>query len=322
MVRFIARRLIQAIPTILMILVLSFFLLRLAPGDIADVMAGESGGASEEYVEQLRQQFGLDRSLFIQLATYIKNVATFELGYSYRQNMAVSELILSRVGPTVILMLTSFAISIVLGIVLGIVAARNVNRPVDRLISLVSTLGYATPLFWVGLMLILIFSITYRIFPTSGIEDIAAFNEGFARVRDIAWHLVLPAVSLSLFYIAVYTRLMRSSLLEQSKMDYVVTAEAKGLPRRKVVYGHVLRNALLPILTMAGVQIGSMLGGSIIIESVFGWPGMGLLAYEALFARDLNLLTGILIVSSVMVILINVVVDVLYAVVDPRIHLK
>lgn len=322
MIRFIARRIIQAVPTILMILVLSFFLLQLAPGDVADVMAGESGGASAEYVERLREQFGLHQPLVMQVLAYIKNVLTFDLGYSHRQGMPVADLILSRLGPTVLLMLTSFTISIVVGVVLGIVAARNVNRPLDRVISVVSTLGYATPLFWVSLMLILLFSITYRIFPTSGMESIAAFHEGFARIRDIAWHLVLPAVSLSLFYAAVYTRLMRSSLLEQSKMDYVVTAEAKGLPARKIVYGHVLRNALLPILTMAGVQIGSMLGGSIIIESVFGWPGMGLLAYEALFARDLSLLMGILIVSSVMVILINIVVDVLYAVVDPRIHLK
>lgn len=322
MIRFITRRLAQAIPTVLMIFVLSFFLLRLAPGDMADVMAGESGGGSAEYVQNLREEFGLQRPMILQLFSYLKNVATLNLGYSYRQNMPVFDLIMSRLGPTALLMLTSFAVSILAGGALGIAAARNVNRPVDRVISVVSTLGYATPLFWVGLMLILLFSITFRQLPTSGMENVAAFNEGFARVKDIAWHLVLPVVSLSLFYIAVYTRLMRSSLLEQSKMNYVVTAEAKGLPPRKVMYGHVLRNALLPILTMAGVQIGSMLGGSIIIESVFGWPGMGLLAYEALFARDLNLLMGILIVSSVMVILINIAVDTLYAIVDPRIQLN
>ena len=322
MIRFITRRLAQAIPTVLMIFVLSFFLLRLAPGDMADVMAGESGGGSAEYVQNLREEFGLQRPMILQLFSYLKNVATLNLGYSYRQNMPVFDLIMARLGPTALLMLPSFAVSILAGGALGIAAARNVNRPVDRVISVVSTLGYATPLFWVGLMLILLFSITFRQLPTSGMENVAAFNEGFARVKDIAWHLVLPVVSLSLFYIAVYTRLMRSSLLEQSKMNYVVTAEAKGLPPRKVMYGHVLRNALLPILTMAGVQIGSMLGGSIIIESVFGWPGMGLLAYEALFARDLNLLMGILIVSSLLVILINIAVDTLYAIVDPRIQLN
>ncbi|WP_076866072.1 ABC transporter permease [Bradyrhizobium mercantei] len=322
MIRFITRRLAQALPTVLLIFALSFFLLKLAPGDMAAVMAGESGGGSAEYVQNLREQYGLERPMILQLFSYLKNVATLNLGYSYRQNMPVFDLIMSRLGPTALLMLTSFAVSILAGVALGIAAARNVNRPVDRVISVISTLGYATPLFWVGLMLILLFSITFRQLPTSGMENVAAFNEGFARVKDIAWHLVLPVVSLSLFYTAVYTRLMRASLLEQSKMNYVVTAEAKGLAPRKVMYGHVLRNALLPILTMAGVQIGSMLGGSIIIESVFGWPGMGLLAYEALFARDLNLLMGILIVSSVMVILINIAVDVLYAVVDPRIQLN
>jgi peptide/nickel transport system permease protein len=167
-----------------------------------------------------------------------------------------------------------------------------------------------------------LFSIDLGWFPSSGMETVAAFNEGWDRVADIAWHLVLPAVTLSLFYMAAYTRLMRSAILEQFGMDYVLTAAAKGLSDRQIMFRHVLRNAILPILTTAGIQTGALLGGSVVVESGFGWPGLGLLAYQSLFARDYNLLLGIFFFSACLVIAVNLLVDFAYVLVDPRIELN
>jgi peptide/nickel transport system permease protein len=213
-------------------------------------------------------------------------------------------------------------VSISVGVSLGIVAATHVRSWRDTVISVVAVIAYATPLFWIGLMLIVLFSVTLGWLPTTGMETVAAFYEGWDRVVDILWHLILPAISLSLFYMALFTRLMRATVLEQSGMDYVVTAEAKGLTRRQVIHGHVVRNAILPIVTMAGVQAGGLLGGSVIVESVFGWPGLGLLAYQSLFARDYNLLLGIFFFSACLVVCINLLVDVVYTLLDPRIELR
>ncbi len=319
--RYVARRLALAVPTILTIVVLNFALLHLAPGDAADVLAGEAGAATPEYMARLRQTFGLDQPLYVQLGVYLKQVATLDLGYSFRHNMPVSRLILSRLGPTLLLMVTVLVIAVGFGVLLGTIAARNLNRWADNLLSMLAILAYATPVFWAGLMFIVLFSIHLGWFPTSGMEEIAAFNEGFARVADIAHHLVLPAVTLSLFYIALYTRLMRASVLDQYAMDYVITARAKGMTERQITRRHVLRNAALPVLTMAGVQIGGLFGGAVVVETVFGWPGLGLLAYESLFARDINLLLGIFFVSACLVVLVNLAIDLAYSLLDPRIEL-
>jgi peptide/nickel transport system permease protein len=320
--RYVVRRLVLAIPTILTIVFLNFAMLHLAPGDAADVLAGEAGSATPEYMAQLRQKFGLDQQFHIQLIAYLKQVLMLDLGYSFRHGMTVSELIFARLGPTLLLMLTAFVLSVGFGIILGAVAARNLNNWKDNLISLIAVVAYATPAFWAGLVLIILFSIKLGWFPTSGIEQVAAFNEGWARVLDIAHHLVLPAFTLMLFYLALYTRLMRASVLEQYAREYVMTARAKGLTEIQVARRHILRNAVLPVLTMAGVQIGGLLGGAVVVETVFGWPGLGLLAYESLFARDLNLLLGIFFISACLVVLANLVVDVLYTLLDPRIELR
>lgn len=316
------RRLSQAVPTVLVIIALNFLLLQLAPGDAADVLAGEAGSATPEFMAQLRETFGLDQPMGVQLLLYMKQIVTFDLGYSFRHGMPVAELILSRLWPTLLLMVTVLLLSVGMGVLLGSFAARNLNRWQDNLISMLTVLAYATPVFWAGLMLIVLFSIKLGWFPTSGMQQVAAFHEGAAKVRDIAHHLVLPAVTLTMFYLALYTRLMRASVLEQFSMDYVVTARAKGLTERQIARRHVLRNAVLPVLTMAGVQVGALLGGSVVVETVFAWPGLGLLAYESLFARDLNLLLGIFFVSTCLVIVVNLIVDVAYSLLDPRIDLR
>lgn len=309
-------------PTLLVIVVLNFALLQLAPGDAADVLAGEAGSATPEYMAQLRQKFGLDQPVHVQLAKYVRNITSFDLGFSFRHNQTVAQLILARLGPTLLLMVSVLLISILAGVLMGALAARHLNRWQDGVISTIAVLTYATPVFWAGLMLIVLLSVKLGWFPTSGMESVAAFHTGWARVVDVAHHLVLPVVTLTLFYLALYTRLMRASVIEQSTMDYVTTARAKGLNERQVLWRHLLRNACLPVLTMAGVQAGALLGGAVVVETVFAWPGLGLLAYDSLFSRDLNLLLGIFFVSACLVVAVNLAVDMLYAVLDPRIELR
>ncbi|MBM3950642.1 MAG: ABC transporter permease [Rhodospirillales bacterium] len=318
--RYIARRLGQAVPIVLGIVVTNFFLLQLAPGDAADVLAGEAGSATPEYMAMLRQRFGLDQPLFTQLFYYVKNVLLLDLGFSFRHNMPVLHLILERLGPTLLLMGATLVLSVASGVLLGLLAATRVGSWRDTMISILAIVSYATPLFWVGLMLIVAFSLKLDWLPATGMESVGMFYSGWERVVDVSRHLVLPAITLSLFYMALYARLMRAAMIEQSRMDYVTTARAKGLSERRVTFRHVLRNALLPVFTMAGVQTGNLLGGSVIVESVFGWPGLGLLAFQSLFARDFNLLLGIFFLSACLVVIVNLLVDLLYTFVDPRIE--
>jgi len=318
-VRYLAWRLLQAVPIVAGIAVFNFMLLQLAPGDAADVLAGEAGGATPEYIAELKARFGLDQPVPVQLGKYLWNVARLDLGFSFRHNMPVVDLILSRLPATLLLMGAAIVLAFSLGVLLGVTAARHVNRPLDTVISVGALLAYATPIFWIGLMMILLFSVQLGWLPSSGMRTIGVDLTGFAYALDVARHLVLPATALSLFFMALYTRLMRASMLEVYSLDYVTTARAKGLTERRVAFKHVLRNALLPMVTMLGLQIGSMLGGSVLVETVFGWPGLGRLAFEAVFQRDNNLLLGVLLLSSVLVVIVNVIIDLTYARLDPRI---
>ncbi len=319
--KYVAGRILHGLPIILAIVVVNFFLIRLAPGDAASVLAGESGAATQEYMDQIRAQFGLDQPLWVQFVSYMKNLVVFDLGYSFRHSREVSELILERLGATALLMGASMLLSVGFGILLGAIAAVRNGTFTSHVIVILAIVTYATPLFWVGLMLIIVFALNLGWFPTSGIETIGKTATPLGHALDVLHHLVLPAIALSFFYMALYTRLMRASMLETLGQDFIKTARAKGLAPSKIVWRHALRNAILPVLTMAGVQVSAMLGGSVIIESVFGWPGLGLLAYESLFARDLNLLLGIFFLSSILVVVTNAVVDVIYTIVDPRIQL-
>jgi peptide/nickel transport system permease protein len=319
--RFLARRLVQALFILAGIAVINFLLVHLAPGDVVDVLAGEAGTADAAYLADLRQKFGLDRPLHVQLARYLWNVATLDLGHSFRHNMPVIALILQRLPATLLLMVTSLGVAFLAGIALGVTASRRVRSLTDNAISVVALLAYATPLFWLGLMLIVVFTLKLNLLPGSGMYTVGATQTLAQHALDVLRHLVLPATTLSLFFMATYTRLMRASMLEVYGMDYVRTARAKGIAEWRVVYGHVLRNALLPMVTMLGVQVGSLLGGAVVVEVVFGWPGLGRLAFEAVFQRDFNLLLGVLLLSSCLVIAVNLAVDVLYGWLDPRIEL-
>lgn len=318
---YIGRRLFKGLLIVFAIVVLNFLLIRLAPGDPASVIAGEAGVGDAEFIRQLREEFKLDRPLYEQLAAYLGNILRFDFGYSYHFKVPVWDLMLDRVPATLLLTGTAFVFSLVTGTILGTIAAMRVGRWPDTVISAAALSLYATPLFWLGLMLVLVFSIYVEWMPPFGMETIGAGYTGWSRVGDVAHHLVLPVVTLSSFSLAIYTRLTRSSILEISDQDFVKTARAKGLRRPRIVLAHILRNAILPIITVAGIQAGHLIGGAVMTETVFGWPGLGRLTFESLMQRDYNLLLGILFMASVMVVLFNLITDLAYTVVDPRIEL-
>ena len=320
LIGFLARRAGKSVVVILAIVVLNFMLIRLAPGDPALVIAGQSGAADEQFVAQLRAQFGLDRPMPEQLWIYVSGILTGDLGMSHRQQRTVSSLILERLPATLLLTGAAFLLAIVAGVAMGAWAARRVGRWGDTVITVLALTFYATPLFWVGLMLVLLFSVQLEWLPSFGMETVGANLTGFAAVLDTAKYLVLPAISLGLFYMAIYARLTRASMLEVADQDFVKTARAKGVPEARVQRAHVLRNALLPVITFAGIQAGQLIGGSILIETVFAWPGIGRLAFDALLQRDYQLLLGVFLCTSVMVIVFNLITDLLYAAVDPRVE--
>ena len=311
--------LLRAIPSALGVVILSFFLTKLVPGDAADVFAGEAGSATAEGLAAMRARMGLDQPLITQLGDYLDRLAHFSLGWSLRYDMPVSQLILQRLPNTLMLMAAGLAIALVVGISMGFVMASYRGRWPDRILSAISLLLYSAPGFWVGLMLITLFSVKLGWLPSGGAETIGADDGGFGAFADRLGHLALPSASLALFYVAIYARLTRVAMIEVGQEDHVRTALAKGLSPTTVALRHVLRNALLPVSTVAGMHAGAMLGGAVVVEMVYSWPGLGRLAYEAVMGRDFPVLLGILLLSSLLVIIMNAAVDLLHAALDPRI---
>ncbi|MGY9049216.1 ABC transporter permease [Puniceibacterium antarcticum] len=315
-------RLVKAAITLLAIAVLNFFLIHAAPGDPAAVLAGEAGAADPLFIAQLRERFGLDQPLYVQLWSYVKNVLTLDLGYSFRQGMPVYDLIAQRLPATLLLTLSSFVISLSLGIAFGVAAAARVGKASDSVLTTIALLFYATPLYWAALMAVLVFSVQLGWLPGFGYETVGSGYSGLARAWDILQHLILPALTLGLFFMAVYMRMTRASMLEVSQMDFVKTARAKGLSGPVIRRRHILRNALLPVVTLAGLQAGQLIGGAVLTETVFAWPGIGRLMFESLEARDYNTILGVFLVSAAMVIVFNILTDIVYRIVDPRIGAK
>ncbi|MCQ9618154.1 ABC transporter permease [Paenalcaligenes niemegkensis] len=320
---FLASRLGKALIVILGVVIINFFLIRLAPGDPAAVLAGQAGVSDPAYVEQLRIAFGLDKPLLSQLWLYLKGVVQLDLGYSYRNHVPVLTLILERLPATFLLMSSAFIFSIIAGVSLGVIAARSRfsgrRRWIDSVVTSGALILYATPLFWLSLMGILLFSVVLGWLPAFGMESVGSRLTGLARVHDIARHLALPTLTLGCFFMAFYVRLTRASMLEVIGMDFVKTARAKGVPEGRVIRTHVLRNALLPVVTFAGIQLGQMAGGAVLTETVFAWPGIGRLMFDALLQRDYQLLLGIFLVTSTMVVLFNLITEIIYRLIDPRI---
>ncbi|MGE0799650.1 MAG: ABC transporter permease [Lautropia sp.] len=314
------RRMLYGLLTVLAVVVLNFLLLSLAPGDVADVLAAQAGGATQEQIAQVRQSLGLDQGRWTQLTVYLGQMARGNLGVSLYYNQPVADLILDRIPATIVLVVTALVFAVVLGTFLGVVSARRPHGMLNWMVTLLSLVGFSAPVFWSGIMLLIVFSNWIPLFPASGMYDIGVRPNGVEAVVQVMHHLVLPVFSLMLVYLAQYSRQARASMLDVLGTDYIRTARAKGLRQRTIIYRHALKNALIPIVTLAGLQFSQVLAGAVLVETVFNWPGLGRLAIDAVLNRDFPLMLGILFASSILVVLVNILTDLSYGWLDPRIR--
>jgi len=318
--RGIGSRLGQAIGLLLAVVVVVFFLIQLAPGDAALYLAGDQGVGDAEFLAQVRADYGLDRPLLVQLGTYVGNVAQLDLGDSIYFNEPVLGLIVERLFATVLLAGTSLLFAVGLGVAIGVYTARRPESSMSSAATVSSLVGFSTPVFYSAIMFIVLFAAKWSLLPVGGIEDVRYEGNWVGETIDLLQHLILPALSLGIIYLAIYSRLARASMLEVLESDYIRTARAKGARERVVVYKHALRNAVIPVVTAAGLQVGNLLSGALLVEVVFAWPGVGRLAVDSIFRRDSPTLLGIMIFSSAMVILANLLTDLVYRIIDPRIR--
>ena len=306
MLKYILRRLIICIPTVFVVITLVFFAFQLIPGDAALIFAGEQ--ASQQQIERIRVELGLDKPAIVQYGMYLKRLVNLDLGNSAITGRPVTKEISSRFGNTVKLAVLATTVSAILGVMFGTLSALKRETPVDYTISTVSILGISIPSFWLALLLMYLFSVKLKLLPTTG---------------NKTWkHFIMPTIVLSVYSIAFIARMTRSSLFEVLGEEYVRTARAKGQKERIVIIGHVLKNALIPVITVVGLQFGYMLGGAVVTEKIFAWPGIGRQLVTSVEQRDLMLVQGILLVFSLSFVLVNVLVDILYGLADPRIRFE
>lgn len=304
---------------LLAVLVLNFSLMHLAPGDVADTISQSMGGADQEVLDEIRRDYGLDKPFIVQLGRYIGNVLQFDLGYSFFYNQSVTSLILGKLPATLLLVISAQLLALILGVVMGVYSARKPNGIVSHFVTLFALFGYSAPVFWTGILLLIGFSLHIQWFPVAGMRDVTIEGGFFAQAADIARHLVLPMITLSSIFIALYSRLSRATMMETLGSDYVRTAKAKGLTTRQVVYKHALKNSLSPVITLAGLQFSAVVSGAVLVEAVFSWPGLGTLAFQSIIARDTPTILGILFFSALVVIIGNLLTDAAHRLVDPRI---
>ena len=322
LIRDLTFKLANAVFLLLAVVVLNFCLIHAAPGDPAEVIAGEMGGATKEVLTAIRHQYGLDRPLPAQLGSYLVHILHGDFGYSYYFNESVVKLMLQRLPATALLVIASLVIAVFVGTLLGVLSARRPNGLLSHFVSIFSLAGYAAPVFWTGLMLVVLFAAYIPLFPVNGMADVAHPKEGLAYMLDVLHHLTLPALTLGIVYIAQYSRLARTSMIDALHADYIRTARAKGLGEFIVIFKHALRNAVIPVVTMVGLQFGNLLAGAVLVETVFGWPGLGRLVFESILRRDYPTLLGVLFFSALLVMVANILTDMAYRLIDPRIRVR
>ncbi|MCY3873954.1 MAG: ABC transporter permease [Rhodobacteraceae bacterium] len=326
MAAYVLRRLTLFVPMLIGIVAVTFGIMQLLPGDPAAVLLGED--ASDEAVREMRRALGLDRPWWIRLAAYYADLFRGEMGDSYFQNQPVVNAIAQRLVPTLEVAFVALLVSIILGVALGIAAAVRRGSLVDAACMLFAQLGVSMPVFWFGILLMYLFAIRFDLLPSIGRGPPLLFAAGQAlagrpaALGESLMHIAMPALTLGLTNAAVISRLVRSSMLETLGQDFVRTANAKGLRPARVVFVHALRNALLPVVSVIGLRFGALLGGAVLTESIFGWPGLGQLAVSAISQRDIPLVQGIVLTFALAFAIVNLVVDLLYAVIDPRIRLE
>lgn len=312
---FAAKRLLYAIPLILGVIVINFMLIQLAPGDPATVLVGDFP-VPEEYMERVRAEYGLDRSVPEQLIAYLGQLFQGNLGVSFSKRQDVLSLLLERLPATLELTLSAMVLATIVGVLLGIIAAKYRGRAPDSTSQVTTLLGFSVPEFWLGQMLIVLFAVTLGWLPLGGNAPV----RGDGDVPFDLNYLVLPAVALSFRYVALIARMTRSSLLEVNSADFVTASRSRGVSESLILRRHTLKNAAPPVITVIGYNFGFILAGSVMVETVFGWPGIGRLLYESISARDYPVMTAILLIISVTVVLANVVTDIVHALLDPRLE--
>ena len=313
---YIARRLIQAIPVVMGVTVVVFLLIQLVPGDPAATLLGPE--ATQAEIQELRTMLGLDQPLPVQYFRWLGGVLQGDFGTSIEFRRPVAELMWARLQNTLILAGAALTVATVLGVLIGVLSAVRPRSLIDRLGMLIALLGNSMPAFWIGILLLLLFALQLRWFPVGGMYSL----RGGGGALDLLRHLVLPAITLGMLAVATIARMTRSCMLDVIKQDYVRTAKAKGVRYWTVVFRHAFRNALLPVVTVIGLQLGYMLGGAVLTETVFSWPGVGLQLFRAISTRDLPLIQGGILLIAVGFVLINLLVDILYAYLDPRTALQ
>lgn len=319
MKRYIGKRALSGILVVLLSVCFNFTLIRLAPGDPIRIMAGLDN-PNEAQIQALRVKYGLDKSIPEQFVMFLKQLSHGDLGYSYVSDQSVATMIIEKIGPTLTLTLTALIFAVTLGTILGIYAARKNGSLFDKFVCNISYVFDATPGFWLGLMMIIIFASYLKLLPTSGMVSLKNNYTGIKYYLDVAKHLVLPISTMVLTQMPYYFRIARSSVLQAMAEDYITTFRATGMKEGRIFNKYVLRNAILPTVTVVGMRMGFLLSGSVLIETVFAWPGMGRMMYTAIGKRDYPLLTGIYLVTSVMICVAMILVDILYGFIDPRIR--
>jgi len=317
----ITKRVGRAIILLFLVVVITFELLHLAPGGPAEALAGEEGASSPQIIAAINKEYGLNKPLIVQFWTYLIHLIHGNLGQSYFYHESVTDLIAQRLPNTVLLASLAFVLALIIGTVIGILSGYYRDSNWSMSINMIALIGYSIPVFWLGLELIIIFGSIFPVLPSSGMHA-AIPQTGWANVEDVSLHLILPVLTLSIVYLAAYSLTARRGIIEAMSADYVRTARAKGISEKNVLLKHAFRNALLPLLSLAGVQAAGIVSGATLVESVFGWPGVGLLAVHSVERRDTPVLLGIFIVSAVFVVTANVVTDILYGFVDPRVRSK
>ena len=317
--KYVLSRLAWGALIVLAILVLNFLIVHMVPGDPLHALLGDFP-VPPGYAEQVRAEFGLDKPISTQLGLYLWNLAHGNLGFSFANRSPVLHLILARMVPTLLLMLPALFFAAVLGVFLGVTAAPRAGSVQDSALTAISLFGYSVPIFWLGQMLVIVFAINLGWLPVQGMKDMREQYTGIDAVLDVARHLVLPAFSVMIFYVAIVARVARASVAEALHHDYVLTAKAKGLSRRTILWRHVLPNAMIPVVTVIGYNFGHSLTGAILVETVFAWPGIGNLFITSITNRDYPVLQGIFLLAAVSVVVINILTDLLYAFLDPRVR--
>ena len=313
MKKYILKRLLELIPVLILVSIFSFFIIQASPGDPIDNYVRP--GMTEEQIEDIKEEYELDGSMAQQYFRWMSHIMRGDLGTSIHQNRPVVDIIAERLPATLMLMGTALAFSLMIAIPLGLWAGLRKNKRSDNIISLISYLGISIPPFWLAMIGIILFSLKLHLLPSGGMHTV---NVNTA--ADLLWHMILPAFVLSLNNMAIFTRYIRSNTISQLEEDYVQTAMAKGTGKRKILFRHVLKNCLLPIITLAGINIAGLVCGSFVVETIFSWPGIGRLAMDAVGNRDFPLIMGYTMFSCIILILGNLIADVLYALADPRIR--